>query len=167
MKITVREERPGDIVAICALNSLAFGQEQEGQIVNALRRNAAAHLSLVAIVEGKIVGHILYSPATIGGLDGVALGPMAVHPDFQGKGIGSKLVEEGNARMKKEGCPFVIVLGHADYYPRFGFTPAGNFGISCEWNVPDDVFMILVLDEARMRCVSGKALYRPEFSTVD
>jgi len=167
MELEIRDENPGDIAAIGALNRLAFGQEQEGNIVDALRRNGAARLSLVATVDGQVVGHILYSPVTIAGnLEGAALGPMAVLPGHQGKGIGSRLVRAGNARLQNEGCPYIIVLGHAEYYPRFGFEPAGRFGVTCEWEVPDDVFMLLVLDEARMRGVSGEARYRPEFSTV-
>jgi len=167
MQIEVRDENPGDLAAIHALNKLAFGQEQEANIVDALRQNGAARLSMVAIVNGRIVGHIMYSPITIAGeLEGAALGPMGVLPEYQNKGIGSELVKTGNARLKREGCPYIIVLGHAEYYPRFGFKPASTFGVTCEWEVPDDVFMLLVLDEAKMRGVSGKSQYRTEFSSV-
>ena len=163
--ICIRNETPDDIPAIHALNKCAFGQEQEADIVDALRRNGAARLSLVATIDDVVVGHILYSPITIDdGPEGAALGPMAVLPEYQGRGVGSQLVREGNARLKKQGCPYVIVLGHAGYYPRFGFRPASTFGVTCEWDVPDDVFMLLVLDEAKMQGVSGRARYRDEFS---
>jgi putative acetyltransferase len=167
LEIEIRDEGPDDVAAIHAIHTLAFGREQEGNLVDALRQNGAARLSLVATANEQIVGHILYSPITIGGsFEGAALAPLAVHPGCQGKGAGSKLVEAGSDRLKREGCPYIIVLGHAEYYPRFGFKPASStYAVSCEWQVPDDVFMLLVLDEARMRNVSGKSQYRPEFST--
>ena len=155
------------MAAIRELNRLAFGQDQEGNIVDALRSNAAASLSLVATLNGQVVGHIIYSPASVGDrATGAALGPMAVLPAHQRLGIGTKLVEAGNQKLRDMGYPFVIVVGHADFYPRFGFKSASSHGITCEWELPDDVFMLLVLDQARMQAVSGLAKYRPEFSTV-
>ena len=165
--IEIREERPDDVAAIRDVNRRAFLQDQEGNIVEALRSNGAALLSLVATLNGRVVGHIMYSPLSVGGaVMGAALGPMAVLPEHQRQGIGSQLVEAGNRRLKEAGCPFVIVLGHANFYPRFGFRPASAHGIKCEWEVPDDVFLLLVLDRAKMRGVSGLAKYRDEFSTV-
>jgi putative acetyltransferase len=167
MLIEIREERPDDAPAIREVNKRAFGQDQEGNIVDALRTNGAVSLSLVAAVNGRIVGHIMYSPITVGGvITGAALGPMAVVPEYQRQGIGSKLVEAGNEKLQDDDCPFIIVLGHPNYYPRFGFRPASMYGIECEWVVPDDVFMLLVLDEAKMQGVSGLAKYRHEFSTI-
>ena len=167
MLIEVRHEKPGDVAAIRELHERAFEQEQEANVVDALRSNRAVRLSLVAAVNGCLVGHIMYSPITIGGqITGVVLGPMAVLPEYQRKGVGSALVEKGNEQLENEGCPFIIVLGHAGYYPRFGFHPASPQGVTCEWEVPDDVFMVLVLDEPRMRRVSGLAKYRHEFSGV-
>ena len=164
--IEIRTERPGDVGAIRDLNRRAFGQDQEGNIVDALRSNGAALLSLLATLKGRVVGHVMYSPASVGEVTGAALGPMAVLPEHQRQGIGSKLIEAGNLKLENEGCPFIIVLGHANYYPRFGFRPASTYGIRCEWDVPDNVFMILVLDEAKMQGVSGLARYRHEFSSV-
>ena len=126
----------------------------------------AVSLSLVATLDGRVVGHILYSQASVGEVAGAALGPMGVLPEHQRQGIGSQLVEAGNRQLKNTGCPFVIVLGHAAFYPRFGFRPGNTHGVRCEWDVPDDVFMLLVLDEQRMQGVSGLAKYRDEFSTV-
>ena len=166
MAIEIREERAEDVAAIRDLNKRAFDQDHEGKIVDALRSNGAALLSLVAIVDDQIVGHIMYSPITVGEVTGAALGPMAVDTSYQRRGIGSELVQAGNLKVKDAGWPFIIVLGHPNFYPRFGFRPAGTLGIRCEWEVPEDVFMVLVLDQEKMQGVSGLAKYRHEFSTV-
>lgn len=162
----IRPEQPGDLLAIREVHRRAFGQDQEANIVDALRANGAALVSLVATLGGAVVGHVLYSPATIGPVEGAALGPIAVLPEHQHHGIGSQLIEAGNRILAAASCPFAIVLGHATYYPRFGFVPARFRGIPCEWDVPDDAFMVLTLDEDRMQDVSGVATYRHEFSTV-
>ena len=164
--LIIRAERPEDIPRIRDVNRLAFEQDQEANIVDALRSNGAALLSLVAVLDDAVVGHILYSPARVGSLEGAGLGPMAVLPSHQRRGIGSQLVEAGNAMLRDRSCPFIIVLGHPAFYPRFGFTAARPMGIHCEWDVPDDVFMIAVFDDDRMRGVSGLAKYRQEFSTI-
>jgi putative acetyltransferase len=166
MSIEVREERVEDVAAIRVVNRRAFDQEHEGKIVDALRDNGAVLLSLVATLDDRVVGHIMYSPITVGEVTGAALGPMAVDPSHQRQGIGSKLVQAGNLRLKDSGWPFIIVIGHPDFYPRFGFKPAGALGITCEWDVPEDVFMILVLDQEQQQSVSGLAKYRHEFSSV-
>ncbi len=165
--IEIREERPDDVAAVRDLNRRAFGQDQESNIVDALRANGAALLSLVATLNDRVVAHIMYSPVIIGdNVRGAALGPMAVLPERQRQGIGRKLIEAGNRKLKDAGCPFIIVVGHANYYPRFGFRPASEHGIKCEWDVPNDVFMLFVLDQAKMEGVSGLAKYRHEFSSV-
>lgn len=164
--IEIREELATDIPAIREVNRQAFAQEQEGRIVDALRSNGAALVSLVAVVNGEVVGHIMYSPASVREVSGAGLGPMAVLPEYQRQGIGSQLVEAGNEKLEASGCPFIVVLGHADFYPRFGFQPARNFGLHCEWPVPDNVFMALILDDAKMAGVSGLVKYREEFSTI-
>jgi putative acetyltransferase len=89
-----------------------------------------------------------------------------VLPEQQRRGIGSELVKAGNRKLKDSGCPFIVVVGHPQFYPRFGFRPASTQGIRCEWEVPDHVFMLLVLDQAKMQGVSGLARYRHEFSSV-
>lgn len=89
---------------------------------------------------------------------------MAVLPEFQRRGIGSQLIAFGNAELTKRGLPFIVVVGHPEYYPRFGFRPGSVYGIRSEWELPDDVFMVLGLDESVMKGVSGLAKYRPEFS---
>ena len=130
--VVIRKERPEDIAAIRDVNDRAFGQQQEGHLVDALRSHGAPLLSLVATLDGRVVGHVLFSPATVGAVAGAALGPMAILPDCQRQGIGSELVEAGNRIIRDSGCPFVIVLGHAHYYPRFGLRPASTHGIRCE-----------------------------------
>jgi putative acetyltransferase len=164
--IVIRDENSGDVQAIRDVNNCAFGRDQEGHIVEALRSNGAALLSLVAALNGRVVGHIMYSPLSVADATGAGLGPMAVLPEHQRQGIGSDLVRAGNQRLKDEGCPFIMVVGHPSFYSRFGFRLAGSNGISCEWEVPDDAFMLSVLDETKMQGVSGLAKYRPEFSTV-
>jgi putative acetyltransferase len=165
--VQIQEELPDDIPAIRELNQRAFGQDQEANIVDALRSNGGCLLSLVAIVNDRLVGHIMYSPLSVGSeITGAALGPMAVLPEYQRQGIGSQLVEAGNQKLNDAGCPFIIVVGHPEYYPKFGFTPANAHGITCEWEVPDNAFMLLVLDQMKMQGVSGSAKYRPEFSSV-
>jgi len=161
--IEITEECSSDVAAIREVNRRAFGQDQEGEIVDALRSNGGAMLSLVATLNGQVAGHIIYSPISIGSVTGAALGPMAVLPQHQREGIGSRLVEEGNRKLQDRGCPFIVVVGHPEFYPRFGFTPAGARGITCEWELPPEVFMVLVLDEERMQGVSGLAKYRDEF----
>ena len=164
----IREEQQQDIPGIRDVNKRAFGQSQEADVVDKLRRSCNDLLSMVAVVNNRVVGHVLFSPATVASevrtVEGMALAPMAVLPEYQRQGIGSELIRAGVARLASRGCPFVIVLGHAEYYPRFGFEPASRYGIRCEWEVPDDVFMILLLDNAAMRGVSGVARDRPEFA---
>jgi putative acetyltransferase len=164
--VEIRDEQPADIPAIGDVNLHAFGGHTEGELVDALRSNGGAILSLVALVDGRVAGHILFSPVQVNDLTGAALAPMAVLPEYQHRGIGSQLVRAGVARLEQLGCPFVLVLGHPRYYPRFGFKPAAQYGITCEWEVPSDVFMVLVLDESRMTSASGPAVYRPEFASV-
>jgi putative acetyltransferase len=166
--VRVREELPEDINAIRLVNTQAFGRTQEADIIDKLRQNCSDLLSLVAMRQNEVVGHILFSPATVESEDrstrGMGLAPMAVRPDYQRQGIGSELIRAGIAELKSRRCPFVIVLGHPQYYPRFGFERASLYGIRSEWQVPDEAFMILILDESEMRNVSRVAKYRPEFA---
>jgi putative acetyltransferase len=90
---------------------------------------------------------------------------MAVLPGLQRQGIGSRLVAEGIAALRARGCPFVIVLGHPAYYPRFGFEPASRYGVRAQWAVPDEAFMLLPLDRSRLTGIAGLARYRDEFTT--
>lgn len=164
--IEIREEQPEDVDAVRRVNTEAFGQPGEAALVDALRTSCEERLSLVAVEGDDILGHILFTPATIGDVQGMGLAPMAVTPERQRDGIGSKLVRAGLVELAECGCPFVIVLGHPDYYPRFGFERASARDVRCEWEVPDEAFMLLVLDVAAMDGMSGLARYRPEFSQL-
>jgi len=171
--ITVREEAPADRDAVRAINDAAFGQPVEGAIVDALRNGCGELLSLVAELNGEVVGHILFSPVRLEreassageAVHGMGLAPMAVAPAWQNKGVGSMLVREGLNRMKAAGHPFVVVLGHPEFYPRFGFERASKFGVRCTWEVRDEAFMIAVLD-ASGQCAGGTAYYRDEFNAA-
>jgi len=168
--ITIRPEEPGDAVAVFRINERAFGRPDEARLVEALRVAGAATLSLVAEKEGDIVGHILFSPVVITSSAGVftatGLAPMAVTPSQQRLGIGSTLVEEGLDRLRRAGHGLVIVLGHHDYYPRFGFVPASRYGLRWEHEAPDDAFMAMELVPGWLGGRTGIVSYRPEFDGV-
>ena len=163
--IAIREERPGDADGVRAVNSKAFGRPVEAQIVDRLRESCLDLVSLVAVDGKRIVGHVLFSPATVeSGPEGMCLAPLAVLPDCQRRGVGAALVKRGIAALRDRGCPFVIVYGHPGYYPRFGFERASVHGLASHLpDVPDDVFMVLVLDEAAMAGVRGVVRHRREF----
>jgi putative acetyltransferase len=169
--VEVRLERPEDIPGIRAVQNRAFGRPEECAVVDRLRAVCEGLVSLVAVDEGQVVGHVLFSPAWIetgGGREvpGMGLAPLAVLPECQRQGIGTELTKAGLAAIRQTPCPFVIVLGHPGYYPRFGFEPASRRGIRCRWEVPDEAFMVLVLDEEAMRGVAGLAHYRPEWDAA-
>lgn len=170
MSIQIREEAPGDVAAIHALNVAAFDTDAEARLVDALRANGALTLSLVATANGEIVGHIAFSPVTIESdgrtFHGVGLAPMAVAPARQRHGIGGRLIADGLRRLRAMGQPFCVVLGHADYYPRHGFERASAHGIRWEKPVPDDIFFVQELRAGALRGVSGIVRYRPELDAV-
>ncbi len=162
--VTVRPERTEDGPAVCRVNESAFGRAAEAALVDAVRAACPEAVSLVALEKGRVVGHLLFSPVTLSGaartVRGMGLAPMAVRPERQRRGIGSRLVRAGLDLLRERGCPFVIVLGHPAYYPRFGFVPASRHGIRCTWeHVPDEAFMVRILDGERMAGVSGTARY--------
>ena len=162
----IRRERPEDIDAIHQLNEEAFEGAEEADIV--VRDANALTLSLVAVLDETVVGHIAFSSVTIesenGSKEAIGLAPMAVLPKFQRKGIGIALVNAGLSELIMMGHCAVVVVGHPEYYPRFGFTPASSFGIRWEIEVPDEAFMLKELTEGALRGVTGIVKYRPEFN---
>jgi putative acetyltransferase len=152
-----------------SLNEQAFEQPVEADIVDKLRQACPDFISLIA-EDGKIVvGHILFTPVVIEEserkLQGMGLAPMAVMPGRQGQEIGSMLVKRGLEILKEQGCPFVVVLGHPEYYPKFGFEPASTYNLKSQWEgVPDEAFMIAVFDSNLMRNSGRVARYRDEFN---
>jgi len=164
--IEIRDEQPGDVAAIREVNRLAFSQDEEGRIVDALRANGGTTLSLVAIDDDLVVGHILFSPLFVGAVQGAGLGPMAVVPSHQRQRIGSRLVEAGIERLRSTNCPFIVVIGHPEFYPRFGFRPSGTYRLTCEWDVPAEAFMVKVLNPEAGDRLQGMAQYRAEFSAT-
>lgn len=170
---TIRAETPEDAPAVRRVNELAFGRPSEANLVDALRAKATPFISLVAVREGEVVGHILFSPVTIETGQApnctdavfVGLGPVAVLPEYQNQGVGSQLVREGLEVCRQTEAAAVVVLGHPEFYPRFGFIPASRYGLRCEYPVPDDVFMALELRPGALS-VPGLVKYHTEFAKV-
>jgi putative acetyltransferase len=169
MTIEARAERTEDIPHVRALNRAAFETGAEAALVDALREQAEPILSLVAVDGGKVVGHILFSPVSLSGhadLKIMGLAPMAVLPAEQRRGIGSALVRVGVEHCRRLGFGAIVVLGHPDYYPRFGFVPASRFGIGSEYDVPDELFMALELEPGTLKDKPGTIRYHAAFANV-
>jgi putative acetyltransferase len=165
----VRDERPADTAAIREVTRAAFGSDAEAALVDALRERAAPIVSLVADAGGEIIGHIMFSPVTLVGhpdLSAAGLAPMSVDPRWQRRGVGSELVRTGLERCRTRGFQAAVVLGHAEYYPRFGFAPASRFGIGSEYHVPDAVFMAMELAPGALRNRAGTIRYHPAFAAI-
>jgi putative acetyltransferase len=135
-----------------------------------LRAAGALLLSLVAVENGKVVGHIAFSPVEIrseeGTVETVGLAPLAVLPEYQQKGIGLHLVEWGLQELQAAGHKIVFVLGDPNYYRRFGFVPAARYRIRWEHKAPDEAFMVKELRIDALYGVIGVARFRPEFDSV-
>ena len=170
MLIRIEEEQ--DWPAVHALNCAAFDSRAEADLVDALRRKSEPFMSLVAVCDESVVGHIAFSPVTLSGHADIrlmGLGPMAVLPALQRTGIGSALIDAGLDRCcatAPEGleAAAVVVLGHPKYYKRFGFQPSVVFDIRSEYDVPDEVFMIAELRVGALKQVSGIVVYNDAFS---
>ena len=170
MKIEIKVEESQDVNVIFRLNQAAFESDSEANLVNNLRSSGSLLLLLIATMERKIVGHIAFSPMKIDGfseLSLVGLAPMAVLPDLQKQGIGSKLISESISRLKTMGVDAVFLLGHKEYYPRFGFKPSySTFGIKSRYEVPDEVFMAKELKPNILDKVAGQVEYSKEFNEL-
>jgi len=151
MQIIIRPETEDDYSKIAKVNELAFGQKNECLLIEKLRNTSdfIPELSLVAEYNDDVIGHILFHPVKIndGGVrhTSLALAPMCVHPSYQRMGIGGKLIREGLKRAKDMGYSSVIVVGHPEYYPKFGFQKASEYDIKAPFDAPDNAFLALEL----------------------
>ncbi len=165
MRLKIRPEQPADIPWIRLVHEAAFPGPTEARLVDNLRYHRKASVSLVAESDGRVVGHILFSPVTLEGSDipGLGLAPVAVLPDHRHRGVGSKLIREGLKNCRKTGCRFVVVIGEPNFYRRFGFRKASVRGLRNEYGV-DDPFMVLELKPGAIPPAGGLVKYAPDFA---
>jgi putative acetyltransferase len=164
----IRPETPSDDAAVRDINVAAFGRDTEARLVALLREQARPLVSLVAQEGRALVGHIMFSPVSLQGFTRLMMGlaPMAVTPARQRQGIGSALVRAGLESCADIGAEAVVVLGHPDFYPRFGFLPAVRFGLGCEYDVPAEAFMAIELEPHALRGIAGTVSYHPAFAGI-
>ncbi|MBW1656526.1 GNAT family N-acetyltransferase [Flavobacterium quisquiliarum] len=174
MEIKLRQENINDFESVFQLIEKAFEKEEysdhkEQFLVERLRESDAfiPELSIVAELEGKMVGHILFTKLKIvndsHAFESLALAPVSVLPEFQGKGIGSKLILYGHEVAKSLDYKSIILLGHKDYYPRFGYEPCEKYNIKMPFDVPAENCMVIALVENSLEGVSGEVIYPKEF----
>jgi putative acetyltransferase len=165
VSVSVRNETRADHRAIREVNTSAFGRPDEARLVDALRADAQPFVSLVAEDDGAVLGHIAFTPVTLVAHTArlMGLAPMAVLPRFQRSGIGGALIRAGLERCKALGAGAVVVLGHAEYYPKFGFVPARRFALCCEYDAPPEAFMAVELLPGALRGLSGTIRYHNAF----
>ncbi|GAA4468162.1 N-acetyltransferase [Nibrella saemangeumensis] len=169
MKFIIQQEGLPDQSSVYEVIARAFEREDESRLVNRMRQSNAfvPELSLVAMYEQKIVGHILFSKIIIHNqlriTPSLALAPLAVEPDFQRQGVGSLLVREGLKRSRELGFTSVVVLGHEHYYPRFEFIPTTKWGIRPPFQVPAEVFMAVELVKDSLSGIQGTVRYPDDF----
>jgi len=169
-EIRIRDEAPGDWNAIHSLHEQAFETKVEARLVDLLRARDKAVISLVAEMDREIVGHIVFSPLSIEppspGWNALGLAPLAVIPRLQRQGIGSTLVKSGLQHCRMLGIDLVFVLGHPNYYPKFGFLPASTFGLENEYQA-DQAFMVIEITPGVSVKYKGLVKYAPEFNDMD
>lgn len=165
--LAIRPETPEDQASIHYVNQEAFSRNQEADLVDKLRKRGVLTISLVAVQENTIVGHIAFSPVEIASekssFGALTLAPVAILPAHQNKGIGSQLVRTGLEECRRLGHEIVVLAGHPNYYPRFGFVRAYAKGIECEFEVPDEAWMIAELQQGALAGRQGKVRFQPEF----
>ena len=170
MSLIIRPETAVDAEAIYNVEFTAFGRPDEADLIRKLQQNNVELISLVACLDEQVVGHILFSPVTVkneeSGFTAVALGPLAVAPAQQQKGIGSELCRAGLATCLQAKHDMVFVLGHANYYPRFGFVTSAPLELRCQFNVPEEAFMVAELMPSALHNRRGVVYYHPLFSQV-
>jgi putative acetyltransferase len=165
--IQIRAEKPPDQAGIRAVHLSAFApRTNEADLVEMLRQDGQATVSLVALSEGRLVGHVLFSPVNLvpgqPNLRGLGLAPLAVLPDYQRQGIGSRLAMRGLDIARDGGFDYAVVLGDPAYYARFGFRPASRFQLESEYDA-GEAFMALELRPGALTHIAGLVQYRPEF----
>lgn len=165
----IRPESSDDHDAVRRINKEAFDSDAEARLVDELREQADPIVSLVEVKDDEVVGHILFSPVTMDArpeLRLMGLAPMAVTAGKQRSGIGSRLVEAGLEECRRLSVDAVVVLGHPEYYPRFGFVPSTQFGFKSEYDVPDEVFMAMELNAGALEGATGPVQYHPVFASL-
>ena len=165
--LTIRPETAADLDSIRYVNKQAFGGDKEAVLVDRLRQRGVLPVSLVADRDGEIVGHIAFSPVSVEGeetsFEATTLAPLAVLPSCQKQGIGRLLIEAGIERCLELGLDIIFLVGHPEYYPRFGFVKAGPRGIGCEFEAPEEAFMLLELRDGALAGRKGIVKFQPEF----
>jgi len=168
--LTVRAETTRDYAEVRRVNEAAFGRADEAVLVETLRTAVRPYVSLVAVEGGQLVGHIFFSPVWIEAdasvTQALGLGPMAVLPEWQRRGVGSRLVREGLQECLRRGSEVIVVLGHPEFYPRFGFVRASEKGLRSEYQVPDEAFMVAELRAGALDGLSGLVKYHEVFGSV-
>ncbi|MDD5311435.1 MAG: N-acetyltransferase [Dehalococcoidia bacterium] len=163
----IRPETQQDIDAIGEVTGQAFGQQVEVDLVNHLREHGRAVVSLVAEIDGRVVGHILFSPATVESdnptFEVLCLAPVSVLPAYQRQGIGSQLIRAALEECRLLGHEVVVLVGHPEYYPRFGFVRANALGLECEFEAPDEAWMAIELRPGALAGRKGRVKFQPEF----
>jgi len=172
MNISIRPEQPDDTDEIYELNQLVFEQDNEARLVDHVRHGPhfIPELSLVAYLNDKLIGYILFSHITIANGEyrhqSLGLTSMVVNPEYQKRGIGAKLITHGLQRASDLGFTDVFVFGHEFYFPKFGFIPAAKWNIRPPFDVPAEVFMALELVPNALSNVSGIVEFPIEFSVM-
>jgi putative acetyltransferase len=163
--VCIRDEQPTDVAVIHDVVARAFERPDEARLVDALRAAGKATISLVAEDEGRVVGHVLFSPVTLAGAPfGSGLAPLAVAPEEQGRGIGGALIRAGLERCRAAGHAFVVVLGSPLYYGRFGFVPAERHELTCEYEAPPGAFQVIELVPGTLAGRIGLVRYATELA---
>lgn len=166
-KTIIRAEQAQDKTSIEQINRAAFEDDEEAQLVNALRDSGCEYLCRVTEMDDKVVSYILFTPVTLTGkqsnLKLFGLAPMAVLPEYQNQGMGSVLVKQDLDECRARGYDAIVVLGHPNYYPKFGFVPSDDYGIKSEYDVPREVFMIQELVPGCLKGKSGVIQYHEAF----
>ncbi len=164
---TIRVATPSDEAALVRVHAAAFGRAAEAEIARRLHARGDECVSLAAFDGDELVGHVLFSPVSIDGRafprTPLGLGPVGVLPGLQRAGTGIALCRAAIDASRARGAPFVVVLGHPTYYPRFGFVPAARFGLTFGDAPPRDAFMAMELAAGALDGVRGPVRYGPEF----